>query len=131
MSADWGLFSCISNAIVAFKLMGVPKDDEDLNRQLNAMEDLIVDDSEGTYCQPCVSPIWDTCLATSALAESGIPTDDSNISKAVDWLMGRQVFVDGDWSVHARKLKPGGWAFQYENDKYPDVDDTDGFDGAP
>ena len=118
------IFPAISNAIVAFKLMDVAKDDEDLNRQLNAMEDLIVDDSEGTYCQPCVSPIWDTCLATSALAESGVPTDDSNISRAVDWLMGRQVFVDGDWSVHARKLKPGGWAFQYENDKYPDVDDT-------
>ena len=74
------------------------------------MEDLIVDDSEGTYCQPCIS-IWDTCLATSTLAESGIPTDDGNISKAVDWLMRRQVFVDGDWSVHARKLKPGGGAF--------------------
>ena len=118
------IFPAISNAIVAFKLMDVAEDDDDLNRQLTAMEDLVVEGLEETYCQPCVSPIWDTCLAMSALAESGIPVDNSNMAKAVDWLMSKQVFVDGDWSVHAPQLEPGGWAFQYENDKYPDVDDT-------
>ena len=118
------IFPAISNAIVAFKLMDVAEDDDDLNRQLAAMEDLVVEGLEETYCQPCVSPIWDTCLAMSALAESGTPVDNSNMAKAVDWLMSKQVFVDGDWSVHAPQLEPGGWAFQYENDKYPDVDDT-------
>ena len=118
------IFPAISNAIVAFKLLDVAEDDNDLQRQLVAMEDLVVEGSDETYCQPCVSPIWDTCLVMSALAESGIPADNSNLGEAVDWLMSKQVLVDGDWSVHARQLAPGGWAFQYENDKYPDVDDT-------
>lgn len=118
------IFPAISNAIVAYKLMNVDIDDVDLNRQIDAMENLVVEDLDETFCQPCVSPIWDTCLAMSALSESGVPIDNSDLAKSVDWLMSKQVFADGDWSIHSGSLKPGGWAFQYENDKYPDVDDT-------
>ncbi len=118
------IFPAISNAIVSYKLLGSSDNDEDMNRQINAMEDLIIEGSDTTYCQPCVSPIWDTCLTISALSESGVPTDDPRIRNSVNWLLNKQVFVNGDWSIHAPRLKPGGWAFQYENDKYPDVDDT-------
>ena len=118
------IFPAMSNAIVAYKLLGTSDSDEDMNRQINAMEGLIIEGSETTYCQPCVSPIWDTCLTISALSESGVPTDDPRIRNSINWLLNKQVFVDGDWSIHAPRLKPGGWAFQYENDKYPDVDDT-------
>jgi squalene-hopene/tetraprenyl-beta-curcumene cyclase len=114
----------MANAAVALKLLGAQNDDADLIRTLQAIEDLVLDQGEETYCQPCLSPIWDTCLSLSALAESGAPAGHPAMQQAVDWLFDQQIFVPGDWCDQAKGLTPGGWAFQYENDKYPDVDDT-------
>ncbi len=78
------------------------------------------DERDLAYCQPCLSPVWDTGLAGHAMAEAGEPTD-----AACAWLDGKQVLdVVGDWSVRRPGLRPGGWAFQYANPHYPDVDDT-------
>jgi squalene-hopene/tetraprenyl-beta-curcumene cyclase len=77
-----------------------------------------------TYLQPCLSPVWDTCLAAHALMEAG-GRDDPRMLAAMDWLAERQVLDHvGDWAVRRPGLRPGGWAFQYENPDYPDVDDT-------
>ena len=77
------------------------------------------------YCQPCMSPVWDTALATHALLEGGLEPADPRIRAACDWLAERQILdVKGDWAARAPGLEPGGWAFQYRNDFYPDVDDT-------
>jgi squalene-hopene/tetraprenyl-beta-curcumene cyclase len=77
------------------------------------------------YCQPCESPIWDTALAVHALLDAGVAPDDARILAACDWLAERQILdLKGDWAVQNPDLAPGGWAFQYRNDYYPDVDDT-------
>lgn len=74
--------------------------------------------------QPCVSPVWDTCLTLSALMEADMPHTHSTAKNAVKWLFEKQVFIKGDWKFKAPDLDGGGWAFQFENDYYPDLDDT-------
>jgi squalene-hopene/tetraprenyl-beta-curcumene cyclase len=77
-----------------------------------------------SLCQPCVSPIWDTCLTLSALMEAGVSRSHPAVRSCVDWLFANQVFVKGDWADKATGLESGGWAFQFENALYPDLDDT-------
>jgi len=118
------IYPAMANACMALKVLGAPAEDEDYARGLQAIEDLVLENPEETYCQPCVSPIWDTCLSLNALAEAGVPPSDIRIRNAVQWLFDKQIFVRGDWSEKAPALDSGGWAFQFENDLYPDVDDT-------
>tara|TARA_B100000674_G_scaffold122602_1_gene93724 strand:+ start:3845 stop:5923 length:2079 start_codon:yes stop_codon:yes gene_type:complete len=118
------IYPAIANAAMALRLLGAEDDDPDFVRQMKAIEDLVLDEEKETYCQPCVSPIWDTCLSLSALSEGGAPNDHPAVQSAVEWLFDNQIFVGGDWQENTKGLDPGGWAFQYENDKYPDVDDT-------
>jgi len=118
------IYPAMANAAVALKLQGAAADDPDLVRTLQAVEDLVLDDDNETYCQPCVSPIWDTCLSLSAIMEAGARPEQPAVRQAVEWLFDQQIFVPGDWCSQAPGLASGGWAFQYENDLYPDVDDT-------
>jgi len=118
------IYPAMANAAVALRSLGAPEDDPDFVRTIQAIEDLVLEKQEETYCQPCVSPIWDTCLSLTALTEAGAQPDHPAVQQAVDWLLDQQIFVTGDWSDQTRDLEPGGWAFQFENDKYPDVDDT-------
>jgi squalene-hopene/tetraprenyl-beta-curcumene cyclase len=74
--------------------------------------------------EACQSPVWDTCLAVIALADAGVPADDPALRRAAEWLLGEEIRVRGDWSVRRADLPPGGWAFEFANDGYPDVDDT-------
>jgi squalene-hopene/tetraprenyl-beta-curcumene cyclase len=98
---------------------------------------LVVEEGERAYCQPCVSPVWDTALACHALMEVGDDALTPAIRDGLDWLRDRQVLdTVGDWASVRPGLRPGGWAFQYENPHYPDLDDTaavalalDRFDG--
>src|SRR5699024_810155 len=88
-----------------------------------ALELLLVDRGDQTYCQPCMSPVWDTALATLALQEAGGALESS--TRALDWLAERQLLdAPGDWQADRPQLPGGGWAFQYRNDYYPDLDDT-------
>ncbi len=118
------IFPAIANTAMALKLLGAKPHDSDLRRTLAAIEDLVLENEEETYCQPCVGPVWDTCLCLNALTESGATMTHPEVRRAVEWLFDQQIFVPGDWCDQAPGLVPGGWAFQYENDKYPDVDDT-------
>ncbi|GAA2138872.1 squalene--hopene cyclase [Streptomyces synnematoformans] len=74
--------------------------------------------------EACQSPVWDTCLATIALVDAGVPADHPQLVRAADWLLAEQVLTTGDWSVRRPGLAPGGWAFEFHNDNYPDTDDT-------
>jgi len=118
------IFPAMANAVMALKVLGQDNSDADLQRGIQAIEDLVLENEDETYVQPCVSPIWDTCLSISALSESGIAENHPAITSSVEWLFDKQVFIRGDWSDNVPDLDGGGWAFQFENDFYPDVDDT-------
>ncbi|WP_367123452.1 squalene--hopene cyclase [Streptomyces phytohabitans] len=74
--------------------------------------------------EACQSPVWDTCLATVALTDAGLPADHPALTRAADWMLGEQVVRPGDWAVRRPQLPPGGWAFEFHNANYPDIDDT-------
>ncbi len=115
-----GIYPAIANSVMMFDALGYPADHPDAAIAWRAVRKLLVVEPERAYCQPCLSPIWDTGLAGHAAAEAG---DDTNA--ACMWLHARQILdVVGDWAVRRPGLRPGGWAFQYANPHYPDVDDT-------
>lgn len=119
------IFPAMANSVMAYHVLGVPKDDPNYVVARKSIDKLLIDRGEEMYCQPCVSPIWDTCLGAHALMESGADKDDPRLIKALDWLASKQILdCRGDWTVRRPHVRPGGWAFQYANDYYPDVDDT-------
>jgi squalene-hopene/tetraprenyl-beta-curcumene cyclase len=117
------IFPAMANAVMAFHALGYPADHPSLLIAKRSIDKLLVR-GERTYCQPCLSPVWDTSLAMHALIEAGEPADGEALNAAARWLLDREIRVKGDWSWKRPDLEPGGWAFQYRNDHYPDVDDT-------
>lgn len=119
------IFPAMANTVMAFDALGYDKDHPDLVIAKQSIKKLLVVGEDSAYCQPCLSPVWDTCLAAHALMEAGEAGPDHPIKAAMDWLVDCQITdVDGDWKIRRPDLRPGGWAFQYRNDYYPDVDDT-------
>ena len=119
------IFPAMVNAYMAFLLLGYDAEDELVTRTRRAIDDLLVIDGDSAYCQPCVSPVWDTGLACLALVEESRDQDLEPLHRALDWLKNRQLRdEDGDWRETHPELEGGGWAFQYENAFYPDLDDT-------
>ena len=115
-----GIYPAIANSVMMFNTLSYPPDHPDAAIAWQAVRKLLVIEKDRAYCQPCLSPIWDTGLAGHAMAEAGVDTH-----AACEWLRERQILdVVGDWSVRRAGLRPGGWAFQYANPHYPDVDDT-------
>jgi squalene-hopene/tetraprenyl-beta-curcumene cyclase len=110
---------------VALRCLGVPDDAPEMRWALKQLDDLMIEEDGAIRLQPCFSPVWDTALALNALADAGVITGtDLAPQAAVRWLLGREVRRRGDWAVLNPHLEPGGWAFEYRNDFYPDVDDT-------
>ena len=120
-----GIFPAMANTVMAYHALGYPRDHEDYVTARASIEKLLVKRNEAGYCQPCLSPVWDTGLACHALLEAGVDGDDPLLEGAAEWFEGRQILdVKGDWKGNRGHLRPGGWAFQYWNAHYPDVDDT-------
>jgi len=120
-----GIYPAMAAIVMAFDALGYPANDPRVVMAKRAIRKLLALDGERGYCQPCLSPIWDTGLAAHALMEAGEPGDGDSIKGALDWLVEREVSdVVGDWAAQRPGLAPGGWAFQYANPHYPDVDDT-------
>jgi squalene-hopene/tetraprenyl-beta-curcumene cyclase len=118
------IYPAMANAVMALRVLGYADDHPAMRTAREAVEKLVVERGDQTYLQPCVSPVWDTCLAAQAFLEAG-QKDDPRLQRALDWLADRQILEHvGDWAVRRPGLRPGGWAFQYENPDYPDVDDT-------
>lgn len=112
------------NCVMALKTLGYPDDHPVIQRGIQAIDDFLVADGDALMMQPCVSPTWDTALAAKALLDSGLANHHPALARAADWLVQNQIFQRGDWSVYNPHLDPGGWAFEFANDWYPDVDDT-------
>jgi squalene-hopene/tetraprenyl-beta-curcumene cyclase len=127
LNAEDGLgaiYPAMANSVVMFDALGYAPDHPDRAIARKSIENLLVFRDGETYCQPCVSPVWDTALAAHALMESGERTG-AEVTRICEWLKMRQVLdVKGDWTETRPDVRPGGWAFQYNNAHYPDLDDT-------
>ncbi|MCM8811542.1 MAG: squalene--hopene cyclase [Candidatus Omnitrophica bacterium] len=119
------IFPAMMNAIFALKGLGYRDGDPLYEKQIKEMERLEVPDEElGLKIQPCFSPVWDTALAMYALGRTKAASVAGPLRRAVDWLLAREIRQWGDWVVKNPRAKPGGWAFEFKNPFYPDVDDT-------
>ncbi|MBV8903063.1 MAG: squalene--hopene cyclase, partial [Acidobacteriia bacterium] len=113
-------------SVMALDVLGYREDDPLRVEALRQFNSLMVDDGKRFFFQPCFSPIWDTAIASYAL--SYVESEDSSVSRALaraaDWLLAKEVRRKGDWSVKRPHVEPAGWAFEYTNEFYPDIDDT-------
>ncbi len=111
-------------SIIALRLLGYPLDHPVLAAALRGLDSFTVDDERGLRLEACQSPVWDTALAIVALSDVGVAGDDPAMRRAAQWLLEEEIRVKGDWSVRRPDVPAGGWAFEFHNDNYPDVDDT-------
>jgi squalene-hopene/tetraprenyl-beta-curcumene cyclase len=110
-------------AIMALDVLGYAENNPVRMEAVRQFENLIVDDGETFFFQPCFSPVWDTAIAAYALGEAGFG-GNTELPKAADWLLAHEIRRNGDWSVKRPWIEPSGWAFEFNNDWYPDIDDT-------
>ena len=112
-------------SLIALHLQGYELEHPVMQAGLAAFDRFTVHTKDGMrWMEACQSPVWDTCLATIALVDAGVGADHPALVSAVDWMVGEEITRRGDWSVQRPSLAPGGWAFEFENDNYPDIDDT-------
>ncbi len=127
-SGDWGgIIPAMLNSMLALRSLNYSLNDPFVQRGLQAIDNFAVETETTYWVQPCISPVWDTALALRALADSGISDGaaaNSAIGQAGEWLLSKQITGYGDWAVKNPQGEPGGWAFEFENRFYPDVDDT-------
>jgi squalene-hopene/tetraprenyl-beta-curcumene cyclase len=126
------IYPAMLNAIVALACLGYTQDDPQFIRAMDEFEKLGIDNPQGepeyptpTFrMQPCMSPVWDTAQAVYVLGEAGVPKDDPRLLKAADWMLSKEVRHKGDWAESVKDVAPGGWYFEFNNEFYPDVDDS-------
>jgi len=118
------IYPAMLNAIIALRCLGYSLDDPQMIRAVDEFEKLGIEEKDTFRMQPCKSPVWDTAYALFALGEAGVPPTDPRMVKAADWILQKQVRKPGDWTVNNKKGKPAGWYFEFNNEFYPDVDDT-------
>ncbi|BDE07238.1 squalene-hopene cyclase [Vulcanimicrobium alpinum] len=125
-TGDWGgIIPAMLNSMLALRALGYDPHDPVVARGWDAIEIFTVRERGQYRVQPCISPVWDTALAVRALVDAGVDPADPRLARAVSWLLVKQiVHVYGDWNVKNATGEPGGWAFEFENAWYPDVDDT-------
>ncbi len=119
------IYPAMANTVMMFDALGYPPDHPSRATARRALDLLLVIREGEAYCQPCVSPVWDTALACHALLEAQDGQAVEAARRGLNWLLPRQEFeVKGDWADRRPDVRPGGWAFQYANPHYPDLDDT-------
>jgi squalene-hopene/tetraprenyl-beta-curcumene cyclase len=119
------IYPAMANSVMMFAALGYPEDHPHRAIARQSVENLLVIKDDEAYCQPCVSPVWDTALAAHAMLEVGSDEAVARAHRALDWLKPLQVTdLAGDWADQRPWVRPGGWAFQYNNAHYPDLDDT-------
>lgn len=120
------IYPAMMNSIIALRCLGYSLDDPQVIRAMDEFEKLgIHDPKDDTFrMQPCMSPVWDTAYAVFALSEAGVSKTDARLVKSAEWMLKKQVTHKGDWAVKVKNVQPGGWYFEFNNEFYPDVDDT-------
>jgi squalene-hopene/tetraprenyl-beta-curcumene cyclase len=119
------IYPAMANSVLMFDVLGYPRDHPHTKIARHSVEKLVTVKEHEAYCQPCFSPVWDTGLVCHALLEVGGENALAQVNKGLDWLATKQILdVKGDWAAARPDVRPGGWAFQYNNPHYPDVDDT-------
>lgn len=123
-SGDWGgIQPPMIWSLLALHYLGYPLGHEAMQKGLKALNDFCLEDENGLRMQSCVSPVWDTALTALAMLEAGVPPENPVLEKSARWLMVQQILTGGDWQVK-NSCRPGGWAFEFFNSWYPDVDDS-------
>ncbi len=124
-TGDWGgIQPAMLNAVLALSTLGYENDHPVMVQGLKALDNFCIENDDQIVLQSCISPVWDTALALKALVDAGVPTDHPSLVKGAQWLLEREVRRPGDWRIKSPELEPGGWAFEFQNDWYPDVDDS-------
>jgi squalene-hopene/tetraprenyl-beta-curcumene cyclase len=118
------IYPAMMNSIIALRCLGYSLDDPQMIRAMDEFEALGIEGDDSFRMQPCKSPVWDTAYALFALVESGVPRSEPRLVAAADWMLRKQVTRTGDWTAKNWRANPGGWYFEFNNDFYPDVDDT-------
>jgi squalene-hopene/tetraprenyl-beta-curcumene cyclase len=119
------IYPAMAYSAMMYDAIGVPRSDPKMIQVMSAIDKLLVIKDDEAYCQPCVSPVWDTALGSHTLMEAGGDRFAPQVRRALEWLLPLQVKdVKGDWAASRPNVRPGGWAFQYANAYYPDLDDT-------
>jgi squalene-hopene/tetraprenyl-beta-curcumene cyclase len=118
------IFPPMIYSVVALKCLGYDDDSALVRWALAKLEELLIEEDGAVRVQPCLSPIWDTAISAIALADSGLPAFHPALLRSVRWLLDREVRRPGDWQVRRPGVEPTGWYFQFQNELYPDIDDT-------
>ena len=124
-TGDWGgIIPAMLNSLLALRCLDYDVADPIVERGLKAVDRFAIETEDTYRVQPCVSPVWDTALVMRSLVDSGLAPDHPALVLGGEWLLSKQILDYGDWAVKNRGVLPGGWAFEFENRFYPDVDDT-------
>jgi squalene-hopene/tetraprenyl-beta-curcumene cyclase len=124
-TGDWGgIIPAMLNSLLALCTLDYAVDDPIIQRGLTAVDNFAIETADSYRIQPCVSPVWDTAWCLRALIESGVADDHPDLVKAGLWLLDKQILDYGDWAVKNKGATPGGWAFEFDNRFYPDLDDS-------
>ena len=111
-------------SLIALRLQGYALEHPVMRAGIEGLDGFTIEDDDGRRIEACQSPVWDTALAVTALADAGLQPTDPVLRKAARYLLDEEISVKGDWSVRRPGLAPAGWAFEFANDNYPDIDDT-------
>ena len=124
-TGDWGgIIPAMLNSLLALRSLNYNVSDPVIQRGLTAVDNFAIETEDSYRIQPCISPVWDTAWCLRALVESGLASDHPTLIKAGEWLLDKQILDYGDWAVKNKGVTPGGWAFEFDNCFYPDLDDS-------
>jgi squalene-hopene/tetraprenyl-beta-curcumene cyclase len=118
------IYPAMMNAVLALIALGYPPEDPLTAREIRFFDSYEIEERDTMRLQPCISPVWDTAIAMVSLEEAGLPAAHPALTRAAGWLLEKQILGPGDWQAKNPDVPPGGWAFEFRNDFFPDVDDT-------
>ncbi len=118
------IFPPMIYAVIALKCLGYADDSPEVRWAMEQLEDLQIAEGDRVRVQPCLSPVWDTAIATIAMADAALPAEHPAWGRVVDWLLSKELRGAGDWAINGPRVEPTGWHFQFHNKHYPDLDDS-------